>query len=194
MTTVYIIRAKPERMQLLLHWFDLDFVYNQWIALFASTTFLLNSERHVFLASSSSEKPTSWQGFQMPLLEKKGEPFPMKSVTFCWTWIVLRKIANVISNFTWQSCFPYPLNDARNLRFLVGGLPSLWLLESVAVLGLSVVFREAYNAGQLYLWYRVVDIHSILLHVEFANELSILVLKNEATRLQKRTAGNHKLS
>jgi hypothetical protein len=57
-------------------------------------------------------------------------------------------------------------------------------LELFAVLGLSVVFREAYNAFMLYGWYLSIDMHSILFHVEFKDGLSISVFKTRATHYQ----------
>jgi hypothetical protein len=59
---------------------------------------------------------------------------------------------------------------------------SLEALESVAVLGLSVVFREAYSTSTFHVWYLLLDIHFILLHVEFEGGLSMSVMKNRVTR------------
>jgi hypothetical protein len=56
-----------------------------------------------------------------------------------------------------------------------------WLVESVAVLRLTVVFRKAYNTGILHDWYRLIDILFVMSHVEFKSEISILILKNWAT-------------
>jgi hypothetical protein len=61
-------------------------------------------------------------------------------------------------------------------------LPTLGPLESVAVVGLSGEFREAYNTGILQFWYLSIDIHFIVFHVEFEDELSISVMKYTATR------------
>jgi hypothetical protein len=66
-----------------------------------------------------------------------------------------------------------------------GQFPTLGPLESVANLGLSVVFREPYSASILQFWYILIDIRFILLHVEFEEGLSISVVKNRATRYEK---------
>jgi hypothetical protein len=55
-------------------------------------------------------------------------------------------------------------------------------LESVAVLRLDGEFRDAYNTGMLHVWYLVIDMHFILLHVKFEGGLSISILKTKATR------------
>jgi hypothetical protein len=55
-------------------------------------------------------------------------------------------------------------------------------LESVAVLGLGVVFREAYEIGWFPFCHILIHIHFILLHMEFEDGLSISVLKTRATR------------
>jgi hypothetical protein len=55
-------------------------------------------------------------------------------------------------------------------------------LESVAVLELNVVFREAYDTGVLQVQYLSIDIHSLLFHVKFEDSLSISVSRNRATR------------
>jgi hypothetical protein len=60
----------------------------------------------------------------------------------------------------------------------VDKLSTLWPLESVSILGLSVVLREAHSKGAFQVWYHSIDIHSILFHVEFEDGLSISVLKN----------------
>jgi hypothetical protein len=49
-------------------------------------------------------------------------------------------------------------------------------------LGLNVVFREEDNTATLQILYHPEDRHFILFHVEFKDGLSILVLKNKATR------------
>jgi hypothetical protein len=49
-------------------------------------------------------------------------------------------------------------------------------------LWLNVVFGEAYNINTLQVRYHSIGIHFILFHVEFKDGLSILVLKNGATR------------
>jgi hypothetical protein len=61
-------------------------------------------------------------------------------------------------------------------------LTTLGLLESVAVLGLCVAFKEAYNTGTLQVWYPSIDIPFVVLHLKFEEGLSISVLKNRATR------------
>jgi hypothetical protein len=65
---------------------------------------------------------------------------------------------------------------------LVDTLPILGLLEPVAVLELRVVLREAYSTGTLQVWYLSIDMHFILLHINFEKELSISFLRNRATR------------
>jgi hypothetical protein len=69
-------------------------------------------------------------------------------------------------------------------RLLGFGGPLLTLrpLELVAVLGLSVVFREANHTNILPFRYHSIDIHFIFLHVKFEDGLSISGLKNKATR------------
>jgi hypothetical protein len=52
-----------------------------------------------------------------------------------------------------------------------------WPLKSVAVWGLSVVFREACNTNILTFRYDSIEIQSILIHVEFEDWLYIPVLK-----------------
>jgi hypothetical protein len=60
----------------------------------------------------------------------------------------------------------------------MGDLPTLGPLESVAVLGFSVAFTDAYNTGILPFYYHSVDIHPVMLQVEFEDGLSISVLEN----------------
>jgi hypothetical protein len=55
-------------------------------------------------------------------------------------------------------------------------------LESVSVLGLSVVFREVCDTDIRQVWYLSIDTQFILLHVEFEDGLSILVLQKRASR------------
>jgi hypothetical protein len=55
-------------------------------------------------------------------------------------------------------------------------------LETVAVLDLCVVFREAHNTFILQVWCHLIDIHSTLLHVKFEDGSSIPILKTKATR------------
>jgi hypothetical protein len=69
----------------------------------------------------------------------------------------------------------------------VNEIPTLGLLEQVAVLELSIVFREAYNISILHVWYLSIDIHCILLHVDFEDMLFITVLRNRATRYKLRS-------
>jgi hypothetical protein len=63
-----------------------------------------------------------------------------------------------------------------------GSITNFGFLESDAVLGLNIVFRESYNTDILQVWYHSTDIHSILSHVEFEDGLFISILKNRATR------------
>jgi hypothetical protein len=60
----------------------------------------------------------------------------------------------------------------------VGGLPTLWALKLIAVLGLGGEFREARNISILH----SIDIHSILFHVKFEDGLSISVMNNRVAR------------
>lgn len=48
-------------------------------------------------------------------------------------------------------------------------------LESAAVLRLCVELTEAYNIIILQVWYLYIDIHFVLLHVEFDDGLSTSV-------------------
>jgi hypothetical protein len=59
----------------------------------------------------------------------------------------------------------------------VDELQILESLKLVAVFGLCGEFREAYIKVILQFWYHSIDIHSILLHVEFEDGLSIPVTK-----------------
>jgi hypothetical protein len=59
-------------------------------------------------------------------------------------------------------------------------LQTLRPLESVAVLGHPVVFREACSIGRLRFLHPSIDILYLLFHVEFENELPISVWKNRA--------------
>jgi hypothetical protein len=65
---------------------------------------------------------------------------------------------------------------------LVDYLPGSGPLESVADLGLGVMFREALNTCILQVWYPSIVIHCTLFHVDFENGLTISVLQNTATR------------
>jgi hypothetical protein len=60
-------------------------------------------------------------------------------------------------------------------------------LESVAVLGLGVVFSEAHNTLILQVWYLSIGTRCIFLHVELENGLYISVLRIRA--LNDVTAG-----
>jgi hypothetical protein len=62
----------------------------------------------------------------------------------------------------------------------VDELPTFGRLESVAVWGLEVAFKEAYNASALQIWSASIDIHLILLHVVFEDGLPIPILSNRA--------------
>jgi hypothetical protein len=74
---------------------------------------------------------------------------------------------------------------SRMYMFLVDELPSTGSLESVAVLGLNAMFREAYSTDMLQVWYPFIDMHFILLHEKFENGLSILIWKNKTTSCKK---------
>jgi hypothetical protein len=64
----------------------------------------------------------------------------------------------------------------------VEGWSTLGTLESVAVLGLSVGFIDAYNTVILQVWYHSIDMHFIMLHAKFEDGSSISVSKDKATR------------
>jgi hypothetical protein len=68
------------------------------------------------------------------------------------------------------------------------------ILKVVAVLGLGVVVREAYNTCILQFWHLSIDMHFILSYVEFENGLSISVSKNKAACHKKSTTRNRKVS
>ncbi|SAM09788.1 hypothetical protein [Absidia glauca] len=71
----------------------------------------------------------------------------------------------------------YLPNDTTNVSF-GGCIHRLWGgLESVAVLGLGVVFSEAHNTLILQVWYLSIGTHCIFLYVEFEDGLSISVSK-----------------
>ncbi|SAL97171.1 hypothetical protein [Absidia glauca] len=55
-------------------------------------------------------------------------------------------------------------------------------LESVSVLGLSVVFREVGDTDIRQVWYLSIDTQFPLFHVEFEDGLSTLVLQNREPR------------
>jgi hypothetical protein len=55
-------------------------------------------------------------------------------------------------------------------------------METVAVLGHNDVFMGACHNKILRFWYPLIDIHFILLHVEFEDGLSIFVSKTRVTR------------
>jgi hypothetical protein len=61
---------------------------------------------------------------------------------------------------------------------------NFWGPESVAVFGLGAVFSGACNIYTLPFWNLLIDIHSILFHVEFEGGLSLSVLKTRATCYQ----------
>jgi hypothetical protein len=63
-------------------------------------------------------------------------------------------------------------------------MTNLGLLESVAVLRLCVVFREAYNTGILLFSNTSIDIHFDLVHAKFEEGLYISILKKRATHLK----------
>jgi hypothetical protein len=79
---------------------------NGRISLFGLTTLsfeLYKPKHYVFLESSSSKNRNITKFFKRTFLEKKDRSSPMKSVTFCWTWISsVKKITNLTSNFTWR--------------------------------------------------------------------------------------------
>jgi hypothetical protein len=58
-------------------------------------------------------------------------------------------------------------------------------LESVAILGLKVVLTDAYNTCILQVWSHLIDIHFILLHMEFEGRLPISVLRIRSTLYKK---------
>jgi hypothetical protein len=59
-----------------------------------------------------------------------------------------------------------------------GPLPTLEPLESVAVLGLRVAFKDVYSTDILQVWYHSIDIHFFFIHVQFEDWLSIQFLKS----------------
>jgi hypothetical protein len=73
-------------------------------------------------------------------------------------------------------CF-VSIECCKECRISINALSSLGSLESVVVLGRSVVLREAHTAGILQIWYLSIDVCFILLHVEFEVGLSISILK-----------------
>lgn len=60
--------------------------------------------------------------------------------------------------------------------------PSLGTLQSVAALRLCADFTDEYSTGMLQFYYLSIDVHCILLHVEFVDWLSISVLRDKATQ------------
>jgi hypothetical protein len=59
------------------------------------------------------------------------------------------------------------LNDAKDVGFRLDEVPTLGQLKTLAVWRLDAKFIEAYDAGVLQVWYLSIDIHFLLLHVEF---------------------------
>jgi hypothetical protein len=98
---------------------------------------------------------------------------------------LIKKITNLISNFTWRKWCFISTEWCQGFWVLVVELPTLGSLELVALLGLNVAFIGAYSTDILQFWYHSIDIHSILLYVEFEDGLSISILKIRATHPKK---------
>lgn len=78
------------------------------------------------------------------------------------------------------------MNDVQDAGFRwMNYCTALVLVEFVAVSGLSGEFREARNAGIFRVWCLSIDIHFIMLHVEFEVGLSILVMEKQGNSSQK---------
>jgi hypothetical protein len=98
----------------------------------------------------------------------------MESVTFSLdTGFLVKGILSFTSNFTQRKQRFLSTEWYQGCWVLVDELPTLGLLESVAVLGLSTVLTDAYNTGTLQFYYHPIDIHFVLFHVKFENGLSI---------------------
>ncbi|SAL99446.1 hypothetical protein [Absidia glauca] len=95
----------------------------------------------------------------------------MESVTFCWAWI-----------FSSPSYIP---NGAKGAEEKVGDIQPLGPPEPAAVLELNEEFREAYSKAIVQVWYPSIDIHFILLHVEFEDGLSILTWRDRGQLVMK---------
>jgi hypothetical protein len=63
----------------------------------------------------------------------------------------------------------------------VDKIHTLGCRETIAILKLSVVLKDAHSTDILQVWYHSIGIHFILLHVKIEDGLSISVLKNRAT-------------
>jgi hypothetical protein len=75
---------------------------------------------------------------------------------------------------------------------LVDEWPTVRPLGSVAILGLNVMFWEAYNIQILQVWFLSIDICFIVLHVKFEDALSISVSIHRATRRKNAQLGIEK--
>jgi hypothetical protein len=86
------------------------------------------------------------QIFKTPLVRKKGCTIPHEKCFFLLDMIFLvKEIISLTSKLTYRKkCF-LSIVCSQGCWVMVEKLPSLGLLESSAVLGLTVVFREAYN-------------------------------------------------
>jgi hypothetical protein len=124
--------------------------------------------------------------FKRPFLKQIDGPTPMKSVTFCWIHMdfFTEEIMNMTSNLTPKKEYFVSTEGCQRCRALMDEMPPLWSQESVAVLGLNVMFREAHSTSTLQVWYLSIDIHFRLSYVGFENGLSISVLQTKTTRHQ----------
>jgi hypothetical protein len=77
---------------------------------------------------------------------------------------------------------------------VVDGWPTFGLLESIAILGLCKVLRDAYSTEILQVWYVLIDIHFIVFHAKFKDGLSIPIRIKRDNFTQKCTTGNREMS
>jgi hypothetical protein len=90
---------------------------------------------------------------------------------------LVKQITNLTSNLTWRTLY-ISSNESYQERWVWWtDYRLLRPLKSVAVLELSLVFRQVCNTYILHFWYHSIDIHSIFLHMEFEDGLSIQVMR-----------------
>jgi hypothetical protein len=110
--------------------------------------------------------------------EKKDGPSPHEKCHFLLdvlfsqkTWPTHLQISHK------EMCASYLLNDVKGYWSFLNELPTLRVLQSVAVLRLCVGLADADNMGAGWFWYLSADKKCTFLHAKFEIGSSILVLR-----------------
>lgn len=125
--------------------------------------------------------------FNRRLLKMYGPPY-LKKCYFSWTWnFLVNGMDNLTLHFAYRSRYSLSIDCHQTCWIILHQSPTLGggTLHSVAHLGLSVVFADAYEIAVLRSCWHYIAIYCISLHVKFEIGLLISVLRSWATSSEK---------